>query len=130
MTPDKIPVQVVNSSGTIGLAKQAVASLRVQGFPDPTSVNSDVASKGVTVEYSGTGLEAARTVAAAFPGATVRGTTQDLGGTVRVTLGAGALDVVAVPNRRGTEPLPTPTVSSTADPSKIESRTADEDICA
>jgi LCP family protein required for cell wall assembly len=130
VTPDEIPVQVVNASGTIGLAKQAVSSLRVQGFPDPTSLNSDVPAKGVVVEYSGEGLESARTVAAAFPGATVKAATVDLGSRVRVTLGAGAPNVVAVPNRLGAEPLPTPTVSSTPDPSRIETRKADEDICA
>lgn len=130
VTPDRIRVQVVNASGTVGLAKQAVASLQVQGFPAPTSVNSDVPAEGVVVEYSGQGLESARTVAAAFPGATVRAATGDLGGVVRVTLGAGAPAVVEVPNRLGAAPLPTPTVSSTPDPSQIETRTADEDICA
>ncbi|KGN40131.1 LytR family transcriptional regulator [Knoellia aerolata DSM 18566] len=130
VTPDRIAVQVVNASGTIGLAKQAVASLLAQGFANPTSVNSDVPATGVTVEYSGQGLESARTVAAAFPGAVVKSATTDLGGVVRVTLGAGAPDVVAVPNRLGTGPLPAPTVSATPSPSQIETRTADEDICS
>lgn len=130
VSPDKVRVEVVNSSGTIGLAKQTVAALRVQGFADPTSVNSDVPAKGVTVEYSGEGLEAARTAAAAFPGATLTKVTRDLGGQVRVILGAGARGVVEVPNRLGSEPLPTPTVSATPNPSQIETRKADQDICA
>ena len=87
-----------------------MASLLVQGFANPTSLNSDVPAKGVTVEYAGEGLEAARTVAAAFPGATVKAVTEDLGGQVRVILGAGAPDVVELPNRLGSQPLPSPTV--------------------
>ncbi|MFW5470872.1 LCP family protein [Knoellia sp. CPCC 206435] len=130
VAPDRIPVEIVNASGTIGLAKQAVTALQVQGFPGPTSVNSDVPAKGVTVEYSGAGREAARTVAAAFPGATVKAATTDLAGRVRVTLGAGAPAVVEVPNRLGSAPLPAPTVSATSNPSQLETRKADQDICA
>lgn len=130
VAPDRISVEVVNASGSIGLAKQAVAALQVQGFAGPTSVNSDVPARGVTVEYSGAGREAARTVAAAFPGATLKATTQDLAGRVRVTLGAGAPAVVEVPNRLGSVPLPTPTVSATPSASQLETRTADDDICA
>ena len=130
VTPDAIRVQVVNASGTIGLAKQAVAALGVQGFAEPTSVNSDAPATGVTVEYSGTGLESARTVAAAFPGSTLKAVTEDLGGQVRVVLGAGAAAVVEVPNRLGSAPLPTPTVSATPSPSQLETRKADQDICS
>lgn len=130
VTPDKIRVQVVNSSGVAGLAKQAVAALGVQGFANPTSVNGVVAAKSATVEYSGKQADAARTVAAAFPGATVKESTDDLGQQVRVTLGVGAPDVVEVPNRLGTAPIPTPSLSSSPTSSAtIETRKADADIC-
>lgn len=131
VTPDKIQVQVANASGVSGLAKQAVAALAVQGFANPTSINADVVTAGVTVEYSGDREPSARTVAAAFPGATIKKSTTDLGEQIKVTLGAGAPDVIAVPNRLGTEPLPKPTLSSTPSTSAtIETRKADADICS
>lgn len=131
VTPDEIQVQVVNSSGVSGLAKQAVTALQVQGFDNTTSVNGDAVTKGALIEYSGDGEEAARTVAAAFPGATVEESEEDLGQQIRVTLGTGAPDVVEVPNRLGDEPIPTPTLSSTPTSSgTIETRKADADICS
>lgn len=130
VTPDDISVEVVNSSGVVGLAKQAVGALRVQGFADVVSSNGDAVAKGTTVEYSGESEEAARTVAAAFPGATIAKSTGDLGDTVRVTLGVGAPDVVEVPNRLGDEPLPKPTLSSTPSSSMLEARKASDDICS
>jgi len=130
ITPDKIQVQVLNASGVSGLAKQAVEALRVQGFKNPTSVNGVTAAAGATVEFSGDHEDAAGTVAAAFPGATIKRSATDLGPQIRVTLGAGAPDVVAVPNRLGTEPLPTPSLSSTPSSGSIETRKADADICS
>lgn len=131
VTPDGIQVQIVNASGVSGLAKQAVTALAVQGFANPTSVNGDAVTQGATIEYSGDREEAARTVAAAFPGATTKKSASDLGQQIRVTLGAGAPDVVAVPNRLGTDPIPTPTLSSTpSSSSSIETRKADADICS
>ena len=51
---------------------------------------------------------------------------------VIVTLGSGAPPVQAVPNRLGTDPLPTPTVSAPApEPTpSIETRRAGQDICS
>ncbi len=131
VTPDKVTIQVINSSGVSGLAKQAVAALAVQGFDNPTSLNGDVVAKGATVEFSGDRAEAARTVAAAFPGATVVKSKVDLGQQIRVTLGVGAPAVAAVPNRLGTEPLPTQTLSSTSTSSTtLQTRKADADLCS
>ncbi|MFC7490243.1 MULTISPECIES: LCP family protein [unclassified Knoellia] len=130
VTPDRIDVEVVNNSGVVGLAKQAVEGLRVQGFVDPVSSNGTAVASGVTIEHSPAGAEAARTVAAAFPGATVKVAT-GMGSRVRVVLGAGAPNVVAVPNRLGKEPIPTPTITSTPSASgNIETRKADADICS
>lgn len=96
-----------------------------------TSSNGDGVVKGATVEYSGDRAEAARTVAAAFPGATVKESERDLGREIRVTLGTGSPDVVEVPNRLGTEPLPTPTLKSTPSSSaSIQARKASDDICS
>lgn len=132
VSPADISVLVLNASGTPGLAAQARAALRVQGFADVQSGNATAAGgTGTLVEYSGDGAEAARTVAAAFPGARTE-KVSGLGTTIRVTLGRGAANVVEVPNRLGTTPLPKPTVTAAAPtpaPS-ISTRPASEDICS
>lgn len=133
VSPDQISVRVTNDSGVAGLARQAAGALGVQGFRVEAYVNgTGEASKGVVVRYGAGMKDAARTVAAAFPGSQIR---EDalLGSTIEVSVGLGAENVVEVPNRVGTEPLPTPTVTATQAPKStetIEARTADEDICS
>ncbi len=132
-SPADISVQVLNGSGASGLAGQAGAMLAVQGFAVTGTGNAAEAAKGTLVEYSAGQEEAARTVAAAFPGARLE-EAGGLGAVVRVTLGPGAKNVVEVPNRTGSDPLPTPTVTAPSPaPSPtptIEARTADQDICS
>lgn len=131
VSPAAIGVEVVNATGTPGLAAQAADGLTAQGFEKVTTANSPTRARGVVIEYGTGHKEAARTVAAAFKGATMRQNAA-LGDVVRVTLGAGAADVREVPNRIGTSPLPTPTVSApTPEPTTvIEKRSADQDICS
>jgi LCP family protein required for cell wall assembly len=133
VSPRKIPVLVVNATGTPGLAGQAQNALEVQGFRSVQTSNASPGPEGALVEYSGDDDSAARTVAAAFPGAKVA-RTEGLGTTVRVTLGAGAPEVVEIPNRLGTTPVPSPTVHApkpTPSPTAtIETRKASESICS
>lgn len=133
VSPADISVLVVNATGAPGLAGQAQRALQVQGFSSVQTGNAAPGQEGALVEYSGEDDAAARTVAAAFPGAKVA-RTEGLGTTVRVTLGGGAPDVVEVPNRLGSTPLPsasihapTPTPSPTA---TLETRKASESICS
>lgn len=131
VTPDDIPVEVVNAAGVSGLARQAARALEVQGFTPVTT--GSAATTGSTspalVEYSGDHEEDARTVAAAFPGARVE-KTSGLGGRVRVTLGPDAPKVVEVPNRLGSDPLPKQSIAATPAPTEsIQTRKADTDIC-
>ena len=50
---------------------------------------------------------------------------------MKVTLGRGAPDVVEVPNRLGSAPLPSPSISSQPEPTEsIATRNADTDICS
>ena len=133
VTPDQISVVVLNGSGATGLADQASAALRVQGFAQVTSANATAAAAGdgALVEYSAGNEEAARTVAAAFPEATMA-EASGLGTTVQVTLGPGAPEVVEVPNRLGADPLPSQVITApppSAQPT-ITTRSADEDICS
>lgn len=130
VAPDKIEVELVNDSGVVGLAKQALEAMRVQGFAKAVSNNGTEVVSGVTVEHSSSQAEAARTVAAAFPGAKLK-VVDSLGTRVRVILGAGAPNVAEIPNRLGKDPLPTPTITSTPMVAgSIEARKADADICS
>lgn len=131
VSPDDVRVDVRNGSGASGLASQAGAALAVQGFTVTATGNGERRT-GTLVEYGAGQEEAARTVAAAFPGATLEEAT-GLGKTVRVTLGAGSENVVEVENRTGTKALPdqpvtAPKPAPTPTPT-IEARPADADIC-
>lgn len=139
VSPDRIAVQVLNGTGVKGLAGQARTALLAQGFVT-VDVGDAPAATGVVVAHSRYQADAARTVAAAFPGAVLQ-LDNTLGDIVQVTLGAGAPAVVEIPNRLGTTPLPTPSISApavgpsptpSASPSgpPIQTRTADESICS
>ena len=128
--PDKITVHITNASGVTGQAQQDAGDLRIQGFHIAASSSGTSAKGGVTVGYSSQYLQAAHTVAAAFPGATLV-KDESAGSVIQVTLGAGSPYVVLVSNRLGSAPLPihkagltTPTAAVT-----IAARTADSNIC-
>lgn len=146
VSPADISVTVLNASGVRGLATAAGAQLQALGFAN-VGLGDAAHAQGATVLYEPGNREAARTVAAAFPGATL--TEQSgLGNVVQVVLGAYSPDVVEIPNRIGTDPLPTQSVHatpsatpsdspsgspSTSEPvnrSEINPRTADSDICS
>jgi LCP family protein required for cell wall assembly len=128
--PDKITVHIVNASGVSGLGRRAATDLLTQGFNTTPSSTGTNLSRGVIVGYSSKKLQSARTVAAAFPGATL---VQDesAGDFIRVNLGAGSPNVVKVPNRLGTSPPPTDNgASATPTPTvTIKARTADSNLC-
>jgi LCP family protein required for cell wall assembly len=129
-SPADVQVHVVNAAGLSGLARQAAEALEVQGFTGVTTSTGATTTAPVVVEYSGSHEEDARTVAAAFPDAVVE-KTPDLGRTVRVTLGRGAPSVVELPNRLGSTPLPSPSVTSQPNPTEsIQTRPASSDICS
>jgi len=133
VSPDTIQVRITNDSGVGGLARQAAGALTAQGFKvDGYVSGTGKPTKGVVVRYGKGMEEAARTVAAAFPGSQTRAD-ELLGSTIEVSLGMGAKNVVEVPNRVGTQPIPSPTVTATPAPSPtetIKARTADQDICS
>jgi len=130
--PDKITVRISNASGVTGRARQAAEDLRIQGFHIIATTTGTDLKSGVTVGYASPNFQEARTVAAAFPGATLV-KDETAGNDIQVTLGTGSPYVVQVPNRVGTTPLPTrtatgaPTASSTV---TIKARSADSNICA
>lgn len=126
--PDKITVAISNDSGVTGLAVQAGEALRVQGFVIDGYRNGQAgATKGTLVLYGKGRSEAARTVAAAFPGAILK---QDssAGAVIVVHLGVGAANPVEVPNRLGDAALPPMTVTA-SDSETLQTRNAGQDIC-
>jgi hypothetical protein len=131
VSPTTVQVDVVNATGVQGLAAQVAAALEVQGFPTPTTSSSTDRPVGVVVEYGAGQQEAARTVAAAFKGARLREDAAVTSG-VRVVIGAGAPAVQEIPNRTGSSPVASPTVTapSPSPTPTITARTADQDICS
>ena len=115
VTPDQITVFLGNDSGVPGIARQAADDLRLQGFKISGMATDSSGKAGVTVSYSAANHEKALTVAAAFPGA-VLVRDDSVGDVIRVSLGTGSPNVVVVPNRLGTTPLPTHTLRATAAP--------------
>lgn len=132
VSPDDIEVRISNDSGIAGLAKQSAAELQVQGFKVSSYVTgTGKVTEGVVVRYGPGQREAARTVAAAYPGAQLR-EDELLGSTIELSMGLDSPQAVEVPNRLGTEPLPKATVTATKStgPSEtIKARTAAQDIC-
>ena len=112
--PADLSVRVVNSSGVEGLARQAGDALAVQGFEIAGLANGTEDVDGVVIRHALDDEEAAATLQAAFPGATLREDTTLSAGSYVVDLGRGAPAVVEVPNRTGSEPLPEQPLSGEA----------------
>nr|WP_179423549.1 LCP family protein [Pedococcus badiiscoriae] len=133
VSPADIKVRVTNNSGVPGLAKQAAAELQVQGFTIASYLTGTGSpTDGVVVRYGPTMKEAARTVAAVYPGAEMRQDAQ-LGSTIELSMGVGSPKAVEIPNRLGTKPLPTESITAPATSGStptVKARTAAQDICS
>jgi LCP family protein required for cell wall assembly len=98
--PATVQLTVVNVTGRSGVATQAMTALNNLGFDvtdNDLQSRPDAVQSGVTIEYDPTNLNAALTVAAAVPGATVV-PVNGLGKSVRLLLGedfAGSVSAVA-----------------------------------
>ncbi len=117
VSPADIRVEVVNATGASGLAAQVAEGLTVQGFTGVTTGSTADRPTGVRVTYAPDRAEAARTVAAAFPGATLA-EDPSLGATVRVTVGAGSTR-----RRGGAEPA-----GDRSDPDAVGHRTGTDGL--
>ena len=93
--PAQVTVNVLNGTGTTGLAATVADALRAQGFGvgtvgnEPGTVNESVVRHGPNV------AEQARTVAAAVPGAVLQ-PSDAIGDTVQLVIGPGFSGVVPV----------------------------------
>lgn len=140
--PSTVQVTVVNVSGRSGVATQAMDELNNIGFEisdEDLQARPDQMQADVTVEYDPTNLNAALTVAAAVPGATVV-PVNGLGRSVRLLLGKdfeGSVDAVrSGRNATATMGTATPAVTSTqdsgslVDTSALTSINAGAELCA
>jgi LCP family protein required for cell wall assembly len=95
VAPAQVTVNVLNGTGTTGLAATVADALRAQGFVvgtvgnEPGTVNESVVRHGPSV------AEQARTVAAAVPGAVLQ-PSDAIGDTVQLVIGPGFANVVPV----------------------------------
>jgi LCP family protein required for cell wall assembly len=86
--PSAVKVQVLNGSGTPGLAAKAAASLTSAGYTVVGTGNADTSSYTQTQVHYGSGASAAAaTLAAAVPGAATSASSTAAAGTVQLVLG-------------------------------------------
>jgi len=123
-------VDVLNGTGTRGLAATAADALRAQGFTVAT-VGNEPGTVNETVVRHGPGvLEQARTVAAAVPGSVLQAS-DSIGDTVQLVLGPGYSTVVPVQigapatDSAQTPPQRTPPRRRSPPPSRRRSPAAD-----
>jgi hypothetical protein len=93
--PAQVAVDVLNATGTSGLAATAAEALTAQGFAVAEVGNASGAVSSSVVRHGPDRAEQARTVAAAVPGAVLQADPA-LAGQVELVLGPGYAGVVAV----------------------------------
>jgi LCP family protein required for cell wall assembly len=117
--PSDVSVKVLNGVGLNGLAARTAADLTSVGFAVSNTGNGPLGTKATEVRYAPTRLDAARTLAAAIPGAVLQ-EDASLGRTIQLVVGStyrGATavqvgQVVAAPHTGQTPTAPTPGSSS------------------
>jgi len=107
--PDSITVDVLNGTGTTGLAGQVADLIRAQGFGVGTVGNEPGTVSQTLVRFGPAVQEQARTVAAAVPGAELQ-PSDSIGNAVQLVLGPGYTGVVPV--QLGAPVVPEPPVAA------------------
>ena len=125
VAPAGVRVSVLNGSGMPGLGRTAAQELARAGFVIVGSPgNRDGGTTGTVVRYGPTRAEAARTLAAAVPGATVEAD-PTLTGTVEIVVGTSFAGLVPV----SLDGTPAPVAAATAVPTGAPAPTAANDGC-
>ncbi|WP_448626682.1 LCP family protein [Geodermatophilus sp. URMC 64] len=93
--PNTITVDVLNGTGTTGLAAQVADLVRAQGFGVGTVGNEPGTVSQTLVRFGPAAQEQARTVAAAVPGAVLQ-PSDSIGNAVQLVIGPGYTGVVPV----------------------------------
>lgn len=105
LPPAEVALDVLNGTGTGGLAATVAGELRAGGF-DVGDVGNAEGTVSQSVVRHGPGMVAqARTVAAAVPGAVLQGS-DSIGDTVQLVIGPGYAGVVPVPPPAAVAPEP------------------------
>src|SRR4051812_29675063 len=107
--PDSITVDVLNGTGTTGLAGQVADLIRAQGFGVGTVGNEPGTVSQTLVRFGPAVQEQARTVAASVPGAELQ-PSDSIGNAVQLVLGPGYTGVVPV--QLGAPVVPEPPVAA------------------
>lgn len=125
VAPAQVRLSVLNGSGRSGLAAQATAGLRQDGFT-VVQVGNTVPTDHTVVRYGAGREEAARTVAAAVPGATLV-TDASLPDALALVIGSDFTSVqpVVVGGGQVVAPPPAPVA-----PSRATGMPADQAACA
>jgi hypothetical protein len=95
VAPAQVTVDVLNGTATNGLAGQAAAALKAEGFGVGTVGNAPAPVGGTVVRYGPQGAEQARTLAAAVPGAVLQADPA-AGAAVQLVIGPNYSAVVPV----------------------------------
>jgi hypothetical protein len=115
--PSAITVDVLNGTGTTGLAGQVADQMRAQAFAVGTVGNEPGAVSQTLVRFGPNAAEQARTVAAAVPGAALQ-PSDSIGDTVQLVLGPGFPGVVPVTiGAPAASEAPAPDTTTAAKPS-------------
>jgi LCP family protein required for cell wall assembly len=111
VAPQQVSLDVLNGTGTTGLAGTVADELRAQGFVVGAVGNEQGSVSGSVVRY-GPGLEGpAATVAAAVPGAVLQ-PSDAIGATVQLVIGPGYTGVVPVTLVEEAPPAPETTAAA------------------
>jgi len=115
--PNTVTVDVLNGTGTTGLAGQVADQMRAQGFGVGTVGNEPGAVSQTLVRFGPNAAEQARTVAAAVPGAALQ-PSDSIGDAVQLVLGPGFSGVVPVTiGAPAASEAPAPDTTTAAKPS-------------
>jgi hypothetical protein len=115
VAPPQVTVNVLNGTGTTGLAATVADALRAQGFVVGTVGNEPGTVNESVVRYGPNVAEEARTVAAAVPGAVLE-PSDAIGDTVQLVIGPGFANVVPVTVGAPVAPAAPQTAADTAAP--------------
>lgn len=122
VAPELITLDVLNGTGTTGLAGTVAEQLRAQGYTVATVGNEEGGVPQTVVRHAPGLIDAARTVAAAVPGSVMQAS-DAIGETVQLVIGPGYENVVpvqlgapAAPETAAAEPSATEPIAPTPAP--------------
>ncbi len=123
LSPAEVALDVLNGTGTRGLASTVADELRAVGFEVGTVGNAEGTVSQSVVRHGPGMVAQARTVAAAVPGSVLQAS-DSIGDTVQLVIGPGFENVVPVPPPAAAAPAPDDDASAGTRPSEPDTQTA------